>query len=57
MGGGGTTLMNIHEIRRNGGERSNLKKKKKLGWGWIPETNDVDLYSGITRNIHQIVGD
>ena len=48
--------MNINEIRRKGGKRSNSKKKKG-GWGWIPETTDVDWYSGITRNIQQIAGD
>ena len=48
--------MNIHEIRRKGG-KVQLKKKKGGGWGWIPETTDVDWYSGITRNIQQIAGD
>lgn len=41
------------------GGKVQLKKKKqtKLDWGWIPETTDVDWYSGITRNIQQIAGD
>ena len=51
--------MNIHEIRRKGGKGPTQKKKTqtKLDWGWIPETTDVDWYSGITRNIQQIAGD
>lgn len=41
------------------GGKVQLKKKTqtKLDWGWIPETTDVDWYSGITRNIQQIAGD
>ena len=49
--------MNIHESEEKGGGSNLKKKKKKLGWGWIPETIDVDLYLGTTRNIQHTVGD